>query len=70
MDTAPAPILYAYTGKWNLRDDRWADRTVPEYLYEDKEAAETTCSGFTPHSGRILTKAILFSAWRGSKPSP
>ena len=45
METAPTLILYAYTGKWDLGDERWADRTVPDYFYEDKDAARKDMLG-------------------------
>lgn len=39
METAPTLVLYAYTSKLALGDDRWEDRTVPDYFYEDEAAA-------------------------------
>lgn len=45
METAPTLIVYAYTGKWDLGDERWADRTVPDSFYEDKEAARRDMLG-------------------------
>ena len=39
METAPTLVLYACTSKVALGDDRWEDRTVPDYFYEDEAAA-------------------------------
>lgn len=39
METAPTLVLYAYTSKLALGDDRWEDRGVPDYFYEDEAAA-------------------------------
>jgi len=39
METAPTLILYAYTGKLELGEDRWTDRTLPDYFYEEQDAA-------------------------------
>lgn len=39
METAPTLVLYAYTSKLALGDDRWEDRTMPDYFYEDEAAA-------------------------------
>jgi hypothetical protein len=70
METAPTLILYAYTGKWDLGDDRGADRTVPDYFYEDKEAARRDMLGLHAKLDTEPDNDYPPSAWRGSKPSP
>ena len=32
METAPTLIFYAYTGKSEIGEDRWTDRTLPDYF--------------------------------------
>ncbi|EYR79570.1 MULTISPECIES: hypothetical protein [Shinella] len=45
METAPTLIFYAYTGKSEIGEDRWTDRTLPDYFYEDKDAARRDMLG-------------------------
>lgn len=39
MSHAPTLVLYTYCSKSALGDARWEDRSVPDYFYDDADAA-------------------------------
>jgi len=39
MEAAPTLVLYTYTSKSSVGDDRWEDPTVQDYFFEDEDAA-------------------------------